>query len=593
MPAKSTRLRITSVVLVIAAIMAVFVVRLIDIQVVRAAEINTQALDKRSIPSTTFGVRGNIVAADGVTLADSVLRYNVTASPKDITDFTRTIDNVDGSVTTVDVTWPQAAADMAKHTGQTAAEIRAIITDALKKNPEANFAYIAKGLDTTAYQALVDLAIPGIYFEPVQSRTYPNGQVAGNLVGFVGSDGDPQAGLEYTENDCLNATNGFETFERGADGVRIPGSTVTTKQAKNGNDLVLTIDRDLQWFVQQAVAEQAQAIGAPWGVAVVQEVKTGKLLAVADYPSVDPNDVDLTDEQYRGSRVFNSPYEPGSTFKSLTAATLVDAGLADARTPVLAPYRFTKNGANLRDSFGHPDLPLTLAGVIAQSSNTGISILGERLDTQKRFDYIRNFGVGTPTEVGFAGEESGIMPDPTNMDSQTRYATMFGQGLATTAAQITSIYQTLGNGGVRLPVRLVEGCRAEDGTWVRQPGGEPRQVISSRAAEETVNMMETVVTDGHFGDTLKIPGYRVAAKSGTAQVADGSGAYGSNYLVSMAGVAPAEDPQYVVTISLANPTTIKTSAAAAPVFQKIMSQVLMAYRVAPSGSPAPNIPTEY
>ncbi len=579
--------------LTIAIVLGIFVVKLVDIQVVQADEINADALDKRSIPNLTFGVRGNIVDSDGVTLADSVLRYDVTASPRDVRDFTRYSTTASGVAVETDVTWPEAAAEIAAETGQTAGEVQRIIADKLAADPDSNHAYLARGIDTEAYRALVQLGIPGIYFEAVQSRTYPNGQVAGNLVGFVGSDGAPQAGLEYTENDCLQATNGSETYEKGADGVRIPGSTVTEKQAEDGNELVLTIDRDLQWFTQQAVAEQAQAVGAPWGVATVQEVKTGKLLAVADYPSVDPNDVNLTEEQYRGSRVFNSPYEPGSTFKSVTAAALVDAGLANAGTHVLAPYRFTKDGASLRDSFGHPDLPLTLAGVLAESSNTGISILGERMPTADRFDLITDLGVGQRTEVGFAGEEPGIVPDHTSMDVQTKYATMFGQGLATTAAQVSSIYQTLGNDGVRMPVQLVEGCRTADGEWISQPTGEPRQVISARAADETVHMMETVVTDGHFGDTLVIPGYRVAAKSGTAQVSDGSGAYGSNYLVSMAGVAPAEDPEYVVTISLANPTTMKSSAAAAPVFQKIMSQVLKTYRVPPSSVPSPNLPTTY
>ena len=590
MTTRSHRRRIAFAMLAIAVVLGVFVGKLVDIQVVQASEINADALDKRSIPNTTFGVRGNIVDSDGVTLANSVLRYDVTVSPKDIRNFSRTSE--EGTVTTA-VTWPEAAAEIAVETGQPAAEIQAIVANELAADPEDNFAYIARGIDTAAYQALYELGIPGIYFDAVQSRTYPNGQVAGNIVGFVGADGQPQAGLEYTANDCLQATDGYETFEKGADGVRIPGSTVTTKEAENGNELVLTIDRDLQWFVQQAVAEQAQAVGAPWALATVQDAKSGKLLAVADYPSVDPNNVNLTEQQYRGSRVFNSPYEPGSTFKSLTAAALVDSGLANAGTHVLAPYRFIKNGANLRDSFGHPDLPLTLAGVLAQSSNTGISMLGERLGTEQRFDYITRFGIGSPTEVGFAGEEGGIVPDFSNMDSQTRYATMFGQGLSATAAQISSVYQTLGNGGVRMPVRLVEGCRGPDGEWISQPGGEPRQVISESAADETVHMLETVVTDGHFGDTLKIPGYRVAAKSGTAQVADGNGAYGSNYLVSMAGVAPAEDPRYVVTISLANPTTMKTSAAAAPVFQKIMSQVLKTYRVPPSSVPSPNLPTTY
>jgi cell division protein FtsI (penicillin-binding protein 3) len=353
------------------------------------------------------------------------------------------------------------------------------------------------------------------------------------------------------------------------------------------------IDTDLEYFAQTAVAEQAVKVGADYGHATIVEVKTGKVLAVAEYPSVDPNDVTATKPEDRGSRAFSSPFEPGSTLKAVTAAALVDSGKADASTRVVAPYTFTRPDVRLSDSYVHPDLRFTLAGVLMDSSNTGISALGERLPAADRYDYLKAFGVGEKTAIDFPGESSGLIRPWQEWDPQTNYATMFGQGLTTTALQVASIYQTIGNHGVKLPLSLVAGCKQADGTVTDQPSTEGTQVVSPEAAESTVNMLETVVTSGHLAKDLTIPGYRVAAKSGTAQVAEADGKYGKNYLVSIAGLAPAEDPQYVVSISLANPDTMKSSAAAAPVFQKIMSQVLKTYRVPPSSVPSPNLPTTY
>jgi cell division protein FtsI (penicillin-binding protein 3) len=581
----SSKRRVAATVVVLVAIIGLFVVRLVDIQVVRADTLSADSLGNRSVENTVYGSRGEILDANGVVLAGTVMRYDVQLSPKNAKQFTRTVDGVKDTVTV-----PEAAAEIGAITGQTAEQIEAIITSALAADPDSDFAYVSKQVDVDDFRAIYDLEIPWLTFAKNPSRVYPNGAVAGNLVGFVSSEGEAQAGLERGQDSCLASANGTETYERGADGVRLPESTVTTEAAVDGSDVVTTIDSDLQFFVQQALAEQAQTTGAAWGNVVVQEVKTGKLVAVADYPSVDPNDVSLTEAEDRGSRAFTAPYEPGSTFKALTAASVIDAGLATPNSQVVAPYRYLPaNGANVNDSSGHADLRLTLTGVLIASSNTGMSKFGELLTNQQRFDYMTKFGVGTVTESGFPAEEPGILHPYDEWDNQTQYATMFGQGLTTTALQVSSIYQTIANGGVRMPVQLVSGCRAADGTVTNAPAEEGTQVVSATAARDTADMLEMVHQEGWLANVWDIPGYRVAAKTGTAQMPDGQGGYTKGYLVSVSGFAPADDPQYVVSVSLADPVNMNSSAASAPIFQEVMSQVLKKYRAVPSGAAAPEL----
>lgn len=581
----SSRRRVAATAVVLVVIIGLFVGRLVDIQVVRAEALSADSLGNRSVETTVYGSRGEILDANGVVLAGTVMRYDVQLSPKNAREFTRT----DGDVTST-VTVAQAAAEIGAVTGQTGESIEAIIADALADNPKSDFAYVAKQVDVDAFRAIYDLDIPWLTFAKNPSRVYPNGAVAGNLVGFVSSEGEAQAGLELGQDACLASDNGTETYERGADGVRLPESTVTTEAAVDGSDVVTTIDSDLEFFVQQVLAEQAQETGAAWGNVVVQEVKTGKLVAVADYPTVDPNNVSATDAEDRGSRAFTAPYEPGSTFKALTAASVLDAGLATPNSQVVAPYRYlTANGADVNDSSYHADLRLTLTGVLIDSSNTGMSKFGELLSDQQRFDYMTKFGVGSVTESGFPAEEPGDLRAAADWDSQTAYATMFGQGLTTTALQVSSIYQTIANNGVRMPVQLVSGCRAADGTLTEVPATEGTQVVSASAARDTADMLEMVYQEGWLANVWKIPGYRVAAKTGTAQMPDGNGGYTKGYLVSVSGFAPADDPQYVVSVSLADPVNMNSSAASAPIFQEVMSQVLKKYRAVPSGATAPDL----
>jgi len=442
---------------------------------------------------------------------------------------------------------------------------------------------------TETFQAIRALRVPWVYFERQPSRTYPNGQVAGNLVGYLGTDG-PQSGLEYRLNDCLEATHGSSTYERGADGVKLPGTTVVQQEAVDGGTLQLTIDADVQWFAQQTIAEQAMAIGADWATAWVVRVDDGHVIAAADWPTVDPNDVDGTARENWGARSFSEPFEPGSIFKAMTFAALLDAGVTSPGEQLVVPGRLpTIANYSITDAWAHGDLRLTSTGVLMRSSNVGTSILSSRLSAQQRHDYLSAFGIGEQTAVDFLGESNGMLRSAESIDGHGTLTQMFGQGVTATSAQIASAYQALANGGVRQPLTLVTGCEHADGTMTHIPATDGVRAVSEAAADTTVAMLESVATDSAIASLVSIPGYRVAAKTGTAEVAQ-NGRYTDERIISVAGLAPADDPQFVVVVTYGRPDTMKTSATAAPTFRSIMTQVLKTFRVEPSTQPAPRLP---
>ncbi|MCD2441922.1 penicillin-binding protein 2 [Agromyces sp. SYSU K20354] len=591
--------RILVFAIVMVVLVGVFVVKLVDVQIVRASALNVQAQDARSVPVTVYGARGDIVDANGQVLADTVMRYDIALSPKQAAKgpVTREVpDPADpGKTTEVEVPLEQVVAELGAVVGLTADQVQGIITSAIAENPDDDFEYVAKLVDTATYEAVKKLDIPWVVPYQHPSRRYPNGAVAGNLIGFLNPDGESLAGLELSEDDCLASEDGEVSYLHSLkDWVRIPGTEVVHKEAHDGGTLQLTIDADLQFFVQRIAEEQRRAVGADWATVTVMEAKTGRLLAVADVPTIDPNDPAATAVADRGSRSFTAPFEPGSTFKALTSASVINAGKGDPLSRVTADYRYEpSNGADINDSFFHGPTPYTMTGMLIDSSNTAMSMFGERLTDQQRYDDMLRFGLGERTEVGFSGEEPGdLHGGPEEWDNQTKYATMFGQGLTTTAVQIASVYQTLANGGVRMPVSLVDSCRSANGETT-ETEAEGRRVVSEKAADETTAMLERVYAEGWLADKWNIPGYRVAAKTGTAQVPDGQGGYLSGYLVSVSGFAPADDPEFVVSVSIMNPVKMNSSAASAPVFQEVMSQVLKKYRTVPSGAPAPELPATW
>lgn len=578
---KMLRRRTAVTVAAVAVTVGILGAKLVDIQVVRADALQAQSVDAKEQSTTLYGNRGDIVSSDGTVLATTIYKYSAQASPVDA------VAGTDGHTK-----MEEAAAKIGAITGQGADAVVKLFDDALAANPKSQYVLIKSGMDVGMFDKLNALPYPWLAFTKVQTRSYPNGAVAGNLLGYVTDSG--KGGLEESENGCLAGRNGKETYQQGADGVAIPGSTVVQTPAKDGGTVKLTIDSDLEWFATQTLAQQVQATGSKFGFVTVAEAKTGKIKAVAQWPAADPNNLDATDPSYWRLLPLTDPYEPGSTFKALTAAMLIDQGKANPGSPVLAPYEWKSgNGADLHDSGYHAPLRLTLTGVLMMSSNTGMSQLGRALTDDTRYDYLKKFGIGDSTGLPYPGQSDGELHPVSEWDDQTKYATMFGQGVSATQLQMVDAYQALANGGTRIPLSLVEGCTDADGKVTEVPSPKATQVVSPEAASTTLGMMESVVTKGELAKQLQIPGYRVAAKTGTAQQPDGKGGYLPSYYVSVMGVAPVDDPQYVVSVNLGYPTTITSSAAAAPLFHTIMSQVLKTYRVKPSTSNPADYPPYY
>ncbi|MGB3414337.1 MAG: penicillin-binding protein 2 [Microbacteriaceae bacterium] len=560
--------------------------RLVDFQVVRAADLNQEALQRRSIPVTIYGTRGNIYDADGKVMASSVMRYNITSSPRFATESFKRVSDEGVRET---VSRDQAITELAEVTGVSAESIR----EALNKNPESDFAFLAQNVDVEVLRAVQNLAIPWVYSEQTPARTYPNGAVAGNLIGFMSKDG-PGAGIELLLNEtCLAPQNGTETYERGLDGVRIPGSTVVTEQVKNGADVQLTISSDLQWYAQEALAAGAQDARAEWATAIVIEVETGKIRAVAEYPTADSNNPGATHPDTWTSRSFTSPYEPGSTMKTLTLAAAMSEGAITSTTGVTVPWRVNfGNDIVIGDSFQHGDTKWTAAGVMAQSSNIGTIFLSQNIPSSVRYDYMVKTGFGSKTGVNFLGESRGIFNGPGKWDKHTELATNYGQGISVTAMQMAASYQVIGNDGKKIPLSLVEGCSWEDGTVTDTPDlSGTEQVFTPAAAQAAQDLLETTVNSSWLEPQLSIAGYRVGAKTGTAQVAE-NGRYGDKAVTSIIGMVPMDNPKYVVAVTLGYPVN-KSTRAVAPIFRDIMTQVLKTYKIEPSTEPVVKLPTTW
>lgn len=598
---RSPRRRTVVALAVVLAVLVAFTVRLVDIQVVNAQEHISDSMAKAlGSGRTLYGTRGPIVDTSGQPLADSILLYDGVLDPKNIALYEETsktkpepgFPRTDADDNDTYVPWATAAAEIAAITGQKPEEITAIVDAAVADNPDTQFTYLKRGLTTEQYRALADKGFPYLSFDAHPARTYPDGAVAGNLVGFMGLDGVPLAGLEESEDACLATENGSLVYQTGKDGVIIPG-TEREIPAVDGGTLTLTIDRDLQWFLLQLIAEQVQDLGAKAGTITVVEVKTGKVRAAAEYPTVDPNDPSAAAPEDRGSRIFIESFEPGSTFKALTAATLIDTG---AQTPASTVYASSResfdNGARVGDAFEHDEYHYTLTGALIDSSNVAVSKFTERIDPQVRYDYLRAFGIGEGSAISFNGQATGLVWPVADWDPQTYYNTAFGQGLTSTVPELSGAYQAIANDGLRVPLSLVESCTKPDGTVVKPGLPEPVQVIKPATAVTVQQMLANVASQSTLADIVAVPGYNVAQKTGTAEKVDpDTGAYKQGvYFTTMIGFAPAEDPQYVVTVTLDEPTQVTSSGANASAWQKAMTQVLKTFRVPPSTTQIPVLP---
>lgn len=577
---RSPRRRTVIALAIVLAVLAAFVVRLVDIQVVNANQNVADSMRAFAGGKTLYGVRGSIVDSTGETLASSILLYNCQLDPSTVGSVSR-FDTT--TKTTTKVPWEEISAEIATATGQTAADVQKIVADALAVNKNSQYAVLKNGLSTDQYRKLTEIGASFLSCSPQSARTYPNGAVAGNLLGFMRVDGEALAGLELTQNSCLSATNGSLSFDKGKDGVIIPG-TETEKAAVNGGTLNLTINGDLQWYLSQLIGEQVQDMGAKRGTITVLEVKTGKIRAAAEYPTVDPNNVSASEAVNRYSHIFSDTFEPGSTFKGLTGSTVLDAGGQDLNSTIVASSKETfSNGARVTDAFSHPAYDYTLAGVLIDSSNAGISKFSEKVTPETRYNYLQKFGIGSGSAVGFEGEAKGDLVPYTKWDNQQLYNTSFGQGVTTTVPELLGAYDAITNGGTKMPLSLVESCTAADGTVVTPTLPAPTQVISAQTSAEMREILENVAMQASYSKQVAIPGYRIGTKTGTGEKSNGQGGYKAGvYFTTMIGFAPADDPQYLVAVTLDEPTRVASSSANAPAFQKAMTQVLKTFRVMPA-----------
>ena len=574
--------RLGAFAVVLFLIVAALGVRLVDFQVVKAAEIQEKSLASRSMTQTLQALRGDILDSSGQVLAKTVFRYDVNAAPKNVGPVFQTIDGV-RTERSVD----EIALELSQLLGVDYGEIM------IRLEGDSEYSNLAKTVNAETFNAIRDLDIPWIFFDQFEDRLYPMGAVAGNVLGFVGSDGTPLAGLERQYNTCLAGVDGQETFERSAEGVRIPTSNQTTQPTEDGGQLNLSIDANLQFFAQQVLADTVNELSATWASAIVVEVETGRILAAAEAPTVDPNDPAAVPAADRGSRIFQAAFEPGSIMKAVSASMVLDTGAADEYDTVPAPDRMNLDFDNeyIKDSFSHEDFTLSLAGVLRYSSNTGMTNFASQIPRETRYEYLKKFGFGSVSSLRFEGESSGILHPASQWDEMTNLVTTFGQGISVTSLQMAYAYQAIANGGVRLDPILVDSCLAADGSIAYAPNQGSTRVLSTASANLNLELMEKVVEFGGVGKTAAIPGYRVGGKTGTAEIKSGSG-YGDEYAISFYGIAPAENPKFVVGVTIYRPEGVSNSSKATPPFKAIMQQALKHYRIPPSTTESRSIPSD-
>lgn len=580
-----TRQRVISLFVII--LLIVFAVRLVFIQGVRAAELSDQALANRLVTKEVATPRADIVDRDGVVLATSVDRYNIGVNQQVLAKWKRVEKG------NVIAEGPMGAAKLlAPILDLDEAELAA------KLAGDKTWVYIAKNVTPEVWDLVNAEEISGVQPEPVTDRIYPNGAIAGNVIGFMGGSAEGPgktglAGLELYFNEELTGTPGSITYERGNNGTLIPTGVHEETKGIPGKRIVTTIDRDIQWFAQNLVAEQLRSSGASRATIVVQDARTGEIYALVDSHSVDPNDPGATQTKDRGSRAVSTVFEPGSTAKVITMAAAIEEGLVTPLTKIKAPYKFTtENGQEFKDSHNHGTQKLTVAGVLAESSNTGTVKIGSKLTPKQRYKYLTAFGLGTKTNVGLPGESNGILAHYKKWDGRQKYAVLFGQALSVTALQTSSVFQTIANYGVRVQPTVVKGYLDENGNFTPRKLDEPQRVVSEKTAKTVMTMLESVTQDG-TGKLAKIKGYRVAGKTGTAQAACSNGRLDC-IVASFVGVAPADDPRIVVSVILYDPkTSIWGGEVAAPVFKDVATFALQELRVPPSESKAHLYPTTW
>ncbi|MDQ0796854.1 penicillin-binding protein 2 [Streptomyces sp. B1I3] len=598
------RLRLISLCLTL--VMLAFVVRLLQVQAVDASAYAAKADKNRYLEYTIAAERGEITDRSGIALATSVDAHDITADPKLFTPEESKAPDAPR----------QAAALLAPILKRDAGELEKKLS-----TPGSRYTVLARRQTPQVWKQIKDLksvfaekaeedqadggpganVLAGVLQEPTTKRVYPNGDLAAGILGFVNADGKGGGGLEAQLNDRLEGEDGKIRYAQ-AGGRPVPTAGSKEVPAVAGTDVELTIDRDIQWAAQRAIADQVKTSAADRGYVIVQNARTGEVLAMANAPGYDPNDLSQVDGAALGNAALQDVYEPGSTSKVMSMAAVLEEGVATPGTHVTVPNRLHRGDRLFRDDIDHPTWYLTLNGVLAKSSNIGTILATGQLGKNQAeankvlHSYLRKFGIGSATGLGSPGESPGILAAPQDWSTSQQYTIPFGQGLSLNAMQAASVYQTIANGGVRIEPTLVRGTKDGEGRYTAAETPQKTRVVSEKTAKTLAKMLESVVDDQEgTGAKAHIDGYRVAGKTGTANRVDPVRGVYKGYTASFAGFAPADDPQITVYCAIQNPTrgSYFGGQICGPIYKQVMEFALKTLQTAPSGTAPARLPVSF
>ena len=569
-----THKRIRALILMTAVIMFVFGLRLVQVQAVQASDYRSRAVNEMEKVKTLQAPRGDITDINGVPFARSVAATSI------VVDQTQILNPA------------KVAAFVAPILNMSVSDVQIALTGKRKWNMVAENAKPATWLKLTKAIDQYNSNFPGmsperiIGFFPERSyvREYPSGSLIASLIGFVNKGGVGATGLESSMNSIIAGTDGKYSYANGYK-AEIPGSQSEIVSAEAGTSIRLTIDRDIQWVASKAIADAVKSSNAISGTVIVMDPRTGHILAHATAPTFDPNNTSKVSLVAMRNPSVQDVYEPGSTGKVMTLAAALEEGKITPETVFTVPYALKRSDKTFHDHEPHADQRLTASGILAVSSNTGSIQIGETMPNDVLHNYLSKFGIGEKTGSGLPGESRGILPKVGDWSGTTAPTVAFGQGYSLTAMQATSVFATIANDGVRVSPTVIAGTSDASGNYTPSATRESVRVISADTARKMRIMMESVVSGNGTAPSAAIEGYRVAGKTGTAQrIDDTCGCY-RGYTASFIGFAPADNPAYVISVTIQDPKGMHWGGVlGGPVFKDVMSFVLKSKGIAPTGT---------
>lgn len=441
----------------------------------------------------------------------------------------------------------------------------------LSQRSDKEFVYLKRRINPDEAHAILALNVPGVFSQREFRRFYPQGEALAHVLGFTNVDDRGQEGLELAFDDWLRGTPGAKKVIRDRRG-RIVENVDLVRAAEPGKDLTLSIDRRIQFLTYRELKHALLETGAISGSAVVMDIATGEVLAMANLPSFNPNAVDGSARDAHRNRAVTDVIEPGSTMKPITVAAALTAGVVTPQTIIDTNPGWIPNGRfKTTDTVNHG--VLTVTGVITKSSNVGAAKIAQRLGNDQFYDFVRRFGYGVAPHSGFPGESAGVLMPPSRWSGTTKQTMSYGYGMSATPLQIAEVYAALANGGdLRAP------------TFVKGQRNPATQVLDPKIAHEVMKMMQTVTEPGGTATTAAILGYHVAGKTGTARMAS-NGGYARKYVSVFAGVVPVDNPRFSMVVVINDPDPTRHGyyggSVSGPVFHDVMEGALRLMDVPP------------